>query len=179
MQIYYQSDHFYLRELNTSDAQGIFDLDTDPKVMTYLGGVTMTSIKKAETVLKDIMWQYQEFGTGRLAIIDKASEEFIGWTGIKRERGLRDFPYYDLGYRLKSKFWGKGIATETALFSLEHGFTTLKLQEICAATDMAHKASQRVLLKVGLEPSGTFFYEGEDHNWYVITKEKWERKKYN
>jgi ribosomal-protein-alanine N-acetyltransferase len=156
-----------------SDAQGIFDLDTDPEVMKFLGGVTMTSMEKAQEVVDNIIWQYEEFGTGRLAIIDKNTEEFIGWTGIKRERQLRDFIYYDLGYRLKSKYWGQGIATETANFSLKYGFQTLKLDKICGATSKTHTASQKVLLKSGLQFAGTFNYENEECNWYEIQKDHW------
>ena len=175
MTIHYQSERLYVRDLLPEDAQGIYELDTDPRVMKFLGGVTMTSIEKAKKIVENIIWQYEEFGMGRLAIIDKTNEEFIGWTGIKRERNVRDFIYYDLGYRIKHKYWGKGIATETAKFSLEHGFNTLKLDEICGAADLEHIASQKVLMKVGLELKGTFFYEDEECKWFVINRNRWER----
>ena len=174
MKIHYQSKHFLVRDLIPSDAQGIFELDTDPKVMKYLGGVTMSSFEEAQQLLENIIWQYEEFGTGRLAIIDKSSGEFIGWTGIKRERKVRDFIYYDLGYRLKKKFWGKGIATEAARFSLEHGFMTLGLQEINAAADATHKASQKVLMKSGMQFHETFFFLGQECNWYGLNRKQWE-----
>jgi ribosomal-protein-alanine N-acetyltransferase len=174
MKIHYQSDRLYVRNLIPSDAEGIFELDTDPLVMKYLGGVTMTSLTKAREVVKNIIWQYTEFGMGRWAIIDRSTGEFIGWTGIKRERNLREFVYYDLGYRLKSKFWNQGIATETALFSIYHGFNTLGLKKIHAATHEKHKTSQKVLLKCGLQKQDSFKLDGKTHFWYGITKDEWE-----
>jgi len=173
MNIFYNSNRFLIRAFTPADAQGIFNLDTDPNVMQYLGGVKMTNMKQAEAIVEDILWQYENFGTGRLAIIDKDTEEFIGWTGIKRERRLRDFIYYDMGYRIKHKYWGKGIATETAKFSLKHGFQTLKLDNICAAASQKNRASQKVLLKSGLRFSGTFLYDNEAVNWYEIHKNYW------
>ena len=175
MNIRFETDQYVVRPFIITDAQGIFELDTDPEVMKFLGGVSMTSIEEAQKLVDDILWQYQEFGTGRLAIIDKASKEFIGWTGIKRERKLRDFVYYDVGYRLKHKFWGQGIATETAKYSLQFGFLNLGLKSISAAADKQNFASQKVLQKIGLKADGTFFYLGEEHFWYNISKEDWEQ----
>jgi|AVFP01.1.fsa_nt_gi ribosomal-protein-alanine N-acetyltransferase len=173
MKIHYQNQGFLIRNIIPSDAQGIFELDTDPEVMKYLGGVTMTSLKEAQNIVADILWQYDEFGTGRLALIDRKTNEFMGWTGIKRERRVRDFIYYDLGYRLKQKFWGKGIATEAAKFSLEYGFKALGLSEINAAADIEHTASQKVLMKSGMQLQGTFFFSGRECHWYSLTRQYW------
>ena len=52
--------------------------------------------------------QYVKNGIGRWAIIDKNTEDFIGWTGLKYEQNLRkEFNYYDLGYRLKKNIGEK------------------------------------------------------------------------
>ena len=174
MNIHFETDTVLVRDFISTDAQGIFDLDTDPDVMKFLGGVTLNELSEAQSLVDDIIWQYQEFGMGRLAIIHKATDEFVGWTGIKRERKLRDFVYYDMGYRLRKKFWGQGIATDTARLSLNYGFNELNLKEINAAADMLHFASQKVLLKSGMQPDGTFYYLGEEHNWYSIDKKRWE-----
>jgi len=174
MESLFETESLLIRKFIPDDAQGIFALDTDPDVMKFLGGVTLKELSQAQSLVDDIIWQYQEFGMGRLAIIEKSSDEFVGWTGIKRERKLRDFVYYDMGYRLRKKFWGQGIATETARLSLDYGFNKLGLQEINAAADMLHFASQKVLLKAGMQPDGTFYYLGEEHNWYRIDKKMWE-----
>jgi len=93
---------------------------------------------------------------------------------LKYEKELRkDLNYYDLGYRLKRKYWGKGIATETALESLKYGFTVLNLKEICAAADVENIASNLILQKIGLKFIENFEFDGAKCNWYKIEKTDW------
>jgi ribosomal-protein-alanine N-acetyltransferase len=111
---------------------------------------------------------------GRWAIIDKKTEDFIGWTGLKYEKALRkEFNYYDLGYRLRKKYWGHGIATETAIASLKYGFEKLNLKAIGAAAEVNHIASNKILKKIGLKFIETFDYYGVTHNWYTLSKTDW------
>ena len=115
------------------------------------------------------MKQYEEFGIGRLAIINKETKEFIGWSGIKFERELRtEFDYYDLGYRLKEIYWGHGYATEAAIGSLEYGFNELRLNEINACADVNHVVSNKILKKIGFIPDGNFTFEGSLINWFFL-----------
>ena len=128
-------------------------------------------------IIEHIRKQYDENGIGRWAIIDKSSHDFIGWTGLKYEQNIREeLNYYDLGYRLKRKYWGKGIATETATASLKYGFTTLNLKEICAAADIENIASNKILTKIGLEFLETFEFDGTTCNWYQLKKSDWEKR---
>lgn len=78
-------------------------------------------------------------------MVNKQYGEFLGWMGLKYETKVRkSFNYYDLGYRFKKKYWGQGIATETAQASLKHGFDTLGLTKICAAVEVSHIASNTI-----------------------------------
>lgn len=174
MKIYTQSKRFLLREIVEADAADMFELDSDPEVHKYLGNKPVKNIAEVEQMIQFIRAQYEENGIGRWAIIDKLTNEFIGWSGLKLEKQLRkEFHYYDIGYRLKRKYWGQGIATETAIESLRYGFEQLELEEICAAAAIEHKASNHILSKIGLTFSGTFDYEEEPHNWYILRKVDW------
>jgi ribosomal-protein-alanine N-acetyltransferase len=176
MKIHAQTKRFLLREILASDAQDMFELDSDPEVHKYLGNKPVKTIQEVEQTIQLIRAQYEENGIGRWAIIDKLTNEFIGWSGLKLEQQLRkEFHYYDIGYRLKRKYWGQGIATETAIASLKYGFEPLELEEICAAADTDNKASNHILSKIGLAFSGTFDYEGETVNWYTLKKTDWLR----
>jgi RimJ/RimL family protein N-acetyltransferase len=84
--------------------------------------------------------------------------------------------YYDLGYRLIKRYWGKGYATEAAIASLNYGFKVLDQQEIYAMTDSANKASQQVLQKAGLKRINKFEYEGTAHYWFAISREEYKSK---
>lgn len=168
-----ETDELLLRELELGDAPGMFTMDSDPIVHTYLGNHPIETLEQTEADIKMVRQQYLDHGMGRWAIIHKATGDFVGWTGLKYEQQFRPFPYYDLGYRLNPKYWGQGIATTTSFISLKYGFNTLGLSEIHAATDVAHAASNRVINKCGFVLIDTFEYEGVPVNWYRITSAQW------
>lgn len=174
MKIHIETERLIIRDLEKFDAKGIFDLDSDPEVHKYLGKNPINTIEEAQEVINFIRKQYVKNEIGRWAVIDKKTNDFIGWTGLKYEQKLRkNFSYYDLGYRIRKKYWGKGIATETAIESLKYGFTKLNLSEICAAADVNNIASNKVLRKIGLKFIETFDFDGASHNWYKINKLEW------
>jgi len=160
-----------MRKIDKNDVQDFYELDSDPDVHIYLGNSPVKTLEESEKMIDHVLFQYKEYGLGRLAIIDKKSNEFIGWSGLKYETGIREFKYYDLGYRLKKKYWGKGVATETAIASLQYGFNELNLNEICAAAVVGNLASNRVLQKMGMTQGETFHFHGEKCNWYSLSKE--------
>lgn len=178
MKIHIETERLIIRDLEAFDAKGIFELDSDPKVHEFLGKNPIKTIKEAEGVINGIRQHYVENGIGRWAIVDKKTNDFIGWTGLKYEQNLRkNFSYYDLGFRLRSKYWGKGIATEAAIACLNYGFDTLNLNEICAAVNIDNLASNKILQKIGLRFIETFEYKGISCNWYKIKKMEWEAQK--
>ena len=174
MNVKLETQRLILRPITKDDAQNFFEMDSNPKVHIFLGNNPVTSIEQSKLKIEGVLQQYKDYGVGRLAMIKKDTGAFVGWSGLKFERELRkDFDYYDLGYRLKEEFWGHGYATEAAMASLQFGFKDLKLKEFCAAAHTDHIASNTILKKIGLLPSGTFVYEGDLCNWYKLNNTKW------
>ncbi len=171
MKVFVETERLILREIIIEDVPDFFELDSDPEVHRYLGNKPVTTIEQSEKAVNGILNQYRENGVGRWAIVDKNTNEFLGWSGLKYEQVLRkEFNYYDLGYRLKKKHWGKGIATEAAIASLDYGFKNMALEEICAAADVDNGASNAILKKLGMAFTETFVFEGTECNWYVLRK---------
>jgi [ribosomal protein S5]-alanine N-acetyltransferase len=174
MQIFIETEQFILREILETDAQGIYALDSDPEVHKYLGNNPITSMDAAHATIQHVRKQYEENGIGRWAIIDKDSNEFMGWAGLKYEQYIRtNFHYYDIGYRLLRKYWGKGIGFEAAKVSLEYGFNQLNYNEIFAAAHVDNAASNKILTNIGLKFIETFEYGGAITNWYGLTKSEY------
>lgn len=147
-------------------------MDADPVVHQYLGNKPVKDKKQVEEVIKFIRQQYVDNGIGRWAVIEKSTNDFIGWAGLKlvKETINNHTNYYDLGYRLIRKHWGNGFATESAITSLTYGFDKLSINEIFAAAHLENNASNRILKKVGFQFLGTFTYDEAIHNWYKIDK---------
>ena len=79
------SERFLLRPFELSDANDLFELDSDPLVHQFLGNKLQTEVQQAKDVIEKVQKQYKDFGIGRYAVIDKQTGEFVGWCGLKYE----------------------------------------------------------------------------------------------
>jgi RimJ/RimL family protein N-acetyltransferase len=176
-----ETERLLLREILPSDIDAMFELDSDPEVHRYLGNKPVTNKEHIVEVINFIRQQYIDNGIGRWAIIDKKTNDFIGWSGLKFVTDLtnNNKNYYDLGYRLIKKYWGQGIATETAIASLGYAFDKLNANEVYAMADCENESSNKILRKVGLNYIEKFDLDGIEHNWYKIDRNEYENKKPN
>ena len=176
-----ETERLILREILLTDIDGMFELDSDPDVHKYLGNQPVTDKEQLVNVINFIRQQYIDNGIGRWAIINKKTNDFIGWTGLKFVTDLTNNHknYYDLGYRLIKKYWGKGIATETAIATLKYAFEQLQAEEVYAMADCNNEGSNKILEKVGLNFIEKFDLEGIEHNWYKIERKEYENKNPN
>jgi len=174
MKIFIETDRLILREILPSDDEGLFEMDSDPEVHKYLEPPIET-IEQARGIIAAIRMQYVERGIGRWAIVEKGSDTFIGWTGLKLVTAPKNnhVNYYDLGYRLQRKYWGKGFATEAALPCVEYAFTKLPVEILYGDADMNNIGSRNVLEKSGLRFVETFDHEGYLCGWYKLEKDRW------
>lgn len=178
MKTFIETERLVLREIVPGDVDGLFALDSDPEVHRYLGNKPLQNKEQAMAVIDFIRQQYHDNGIGRWAVIHKPDNGFAGWAGLKwiTEPLNNQVHFYDMGYRLLRKYWGRGIATECARVSLDYGFDVLKTQDIYAAAHVGNAASNHVLKKTGLHFIETFQYDGSEHNWYHISRSEWRGK---
>jgi [ribosomal protein S5]-alanine N-acetyltransferase len=172
MEIFVETERLILREILPSDEQGMFELDSDPEVHTYLGNNPVKILQESREMIIMIRQQYIDHGIGRWAVIEKKTNNFIGWAGFKLVKeeinGHSDF--YDLGYRFIKKYWGKGFATEAAKACIDYGFKKMNLSEIYARTMVDNLNSRKVLEKAELTFVEKFDLNGLPHIWYKITR---------
>ena len=169
-----ETERLILRNILPTDVDGMFELDSDPEVHKYLGNKPFKSKSQSEEIINSIIAQYQEFGIGRWALVHKQTHEFMGWSGLKLNtvtlNGCSNF--FDVGYRIIPRFWGKGYATESSIAALDYGFNVLKLDTIYGITEKGNEASHRVLLKIGLHYIEDFYDDKSKLTlqWYNISK---------
>jgi ribosomal-protein-alanine N-acetyltransferase len=180
MKFYLETERLILREFQESDLEGMFELDSNPEVHKYLGNNPITTHKQAEDSIAFIQEQYKERGIGRFACIEKASGDFIGWSGLKLNQGeketLNGFTnFIDIGYRLIPRFWSKGYASESAFACLDFGFKKMNYDIIYGAADVENIGSNKILQKIGLHFVNEFDYKGVNVNWYELKKSDYER----
>ena len=83
MKIFAETKHLLLREIVIEDTGDMFRLDSDPRVHKYLGNNPIKCMGKAKAYIDYIRMQYETYGIGRWAAIEKSSGNWIGWTGLK------------------------------------------------------------------------------------------------
>lgn len=179
MKFLIETDRLILREIIQEDAQDMFLMDSNPHVHRYLGQNPVSHIDQIHKVILMVQKQYEDNGIGRFAIIEKKTNQFIGWTGLKlvREMINNKTNYYDLGYRLKEAYWGRGIATESAIASLDYGFNIMGLEEIYSMCEVGNISSANVIEKCGFNYIETINYDGNQHYWFRLTKADWHDRK--
>lgn len=156
----------YLRQLTIDDTTHFYNLNSDPEVIQYTGDKTFESIEVARQFLQNYN-PYQEYGYGRWAVIQKETNAFLGWCGLKYSHELNEV---DLGFRFHKKYWNQGYATETAKACLEYGFNQLHLTKIVGRAMEANAASVKVLEKIGMTFVMKCKFELHDGVLYQKTK---------
>lgn len=175
MKTYIETDRILLREIELEDAPAMYEMDSDPEVHIFLGKSPIQHIEEAIANIQFIRQQYIDYGIGRWAIVDKETKEFAGWGGLKFRTDLVNghSNYYDIGYRLLRRFWGQGLATESAKATLKYAFGTLKLDAVYAMAHVENLGSRNALLKSGLKITAQIENEGIPCDWFEIKKEEW------
>lgn len=141
-----ESSRLYLRELDVTDATEFFKLNEDPDVLRYTGDEPFESLEAATHFLENYS-EYEQNGFGRWTVIEKTSNSFIGWCGLKSHNSK----WVDLGFRFHKREWGKGYGTESARAAVKAGFRQFQLEEIVGRAALANIASIRFLEKIGMK----------------------------
>ncbi|MGI4871312.1 MAG: GNAT family N-acetyltransferase [Janthinobacterium lividum] len=167
----FATERLLLRPLQADDAPGMLELDRDPAVHRYLGGIggpMAASLADSQATIRFIEAQYAAVGIGRWAVLLRATGEFMGWAGLKLVAGPINghHDFYDLGYRFIPRYWRQGYGYEAAGAWLARGFGELALPRVCAYADVRNTGSCRILEKVGLQPGNTFEEGGTECRWF-------------
>lgn len=143
------------RAFTLDDAEAFFALNSNPDIMRFTGEPMLSSVDEARTAIASYP-DFDERGYGRWASVLKETQTIIGFCGLKY---LADLDAVDVGYRFLPQYWGRGLATEACIASLDFGFNTLRLEEIIGLVLPENAASIRVLEKAGMQPNGELFLD--------------------
>ena len=135
-----------LRPLSLDDADALHQVLDDQAVWQYFPLPEIPSLIRTQTYIQGQLHHWAEYSLGHWALEDK-NQILMGWGGLQF---LPETNETEVAYCLGKPFWGQGYATEAARESLAYGFHTLHLKEIIGLTHVENKASQNVLLKIGL-----------------------------
>lgn len=161
-----ETERTYLRHLTTDDAENFYNLNLNHEVLKFTGDEPFKNIEDAENFLSNYD-QHKKYGVGRLAVIEKITDKFIGWCGLKYSP---EDDEYDIGFRFFQDYWNKGFATETALKCVQYRFSDLNIENIVGRAMKENTASIKVLEKIGMKFKKTFDFDGKEGVIYELIR---------
>ena len=132
-------------------------MNSDADVMRYF---PQTGTKEeTAAMLKRINAHFDTHGFGLFAVENKATGNFIGFTGLAVPTFESFFtPCVEIGWRYQKEAWGNGFAGEAAKACLHYGFHTLKVDLIVSFTSAINKPSEKVMQRIGMTRAGYFYH---------------------
>lgn len=149
-----ETERFVLRAITLDDANDMFRIMSDPRVMRYFGSDPMTSIDQAIDRAQGIQSAFIEQSGVRWAITGREDGQLIGTCGFWRL--IKEHFRAEIGYELAPARWGQGVMTEAVGAMLDFGFAHMGLHSVEAQIDPANIGSRRVLEKLGFVQEGYF-----------------------
>lgn len=149
--VWLETARLALRRMTADDLDWLAALYRDPNVTRHLGGPK--TLAQVEDMLRHRVLDYYEAhpGLGIWMTIERATTEPVGFHLLNNIQGES---IVQVGFALAQPAWGRGFATEMASALLGYGFADLGLDRIAGMANLGNLASQRVLLKIGLERRG-------------------------
>jgi RimJ/RimL family protein N-acetyltransferase len=146
----FKSDRLGFRNWLESDIELMTQINSDEKVMEFFPGIAT----KDQTIefIEKMQKQNTEQGFCYFAVDKLEDNGFIGFIGLSEKSFEAEFtPCIDIGWRLSSKEWNKGYATEGAKRCLEYADEVLKLEKIVSIAPKINLKSEQVMKKIGME----------------------------
>ena len=144
-----------LRRWREGDRAPFHALNSDESVMATIG--PPMSRGESDGFMNRIEQHFDQYGYG-LWCMDLDGDP-IGFTGLFHP-WFRDG--VEIGWRVRSAFWGRGFAPEAAREVLRFGFEDAGFDEIISFTAVSNVNSRRVMDKIGLgrDPDADFDHPG-------------------
>lgn len=135
-------------------------MDQNTQFMAQLGGVRDAGGTREYLARNLAHWA--EYGFGVWMLRDRQNGAVIG-RAVLRHLDVDGVDEVETGYGFMPEQWGKGLATEMALACVQQGRELLGLASVVGITVPRNVASQRVMLKAGLQYERGIVHAGVPH----------------
>ena len=144
-----ETERLRLRHFHIGDGAAMDRVFGDPEVLRY--GRGPQTPEWVRNWLRGCLENYhQKWGFGLWAVIERQTEQTIGYCGLSHFDDIAGQPEIEIGYRLARESWGRGYATEAARAVRDYAFHTLNISRLISIIDPRNTASVKVAEKTGL-----------------------------
>ncbi|MBU2577101.1 MAG: GNAT family N-acetyltransferase [Nanoarchaeota archaeon] len=144
---------FILRHIRLSDVQAFFECYRGKNIKEFLLKIPKNLVEAKKELKKRVA----DLGKGKpfgetFAI--EVNGEFAGYVDLSHLNLENSKHKCEIGYALRPRFKGKGLASKATKLLTEYAFKKYKLKRISAMGRAKNKASARVLEKAGYKLEG-------------------------
>lgn len=163
-----ETERLLIRPFAPQDEEAFVGFFMDPDFMLWSLDGALSPVAAREKFC-GLVALYERHGFSKLAIVEKASAQLIGYCGFGLEP-VEGEPSPELGYRLTRSARGSGFATEAARAVVADAFARLKMPFVLAMVMEENTPSRRVLEKLGLTYRRNVLLHGRDVLLYRLER---------
>lgn len=159
------TERLFMRPVNESDFIEYVELLSDAAVMKFIGAEA-GEIPRFQDIVRlheNAVKRWETHGFGRWSVFDRATGEFVGFSGFRSEKGEPE-----LICAMHEKFWGRGLAIEAATACIDYGFESLGITSVKAITRPNNNRARRLLEKMNAKFLGCINFYGIEGATYLI-----------
>lgn len=162
-----------LRPFSSEDVEDFHrNVMADEEVMWFLLGVKSFEETQAFLKSRDRIPQEAKPGLWAITLKDDSADEVVGYSGFLAQE-LEGQPVEEIGYRLASRLWGQGIATEAASAARDWFFEHTKLEAFVGFILPENTASSAVAERIGMRYWKDAVVKSFGVRVYRMTGEEW------
>jgi ribosomal-protein-alanine N-acetyltransferase len=159
------TERLTLRKLKEADADDIFALRSDEKVLQHTGIPKPATVDDAAAYIQKILNLEHNSEAVQWGITLNSDNKIIGticfWNVVKENH------HAEIGYILRSDFHNKGIMQEAMEPVIDYGFDTMKLHTIEAQISPENTASIKLVERSGFVQTDYFKEKYEKDGQFV------------
>lgn len=158
-----ETERLILTEFLKSDAEELFKIRSDDRVLKYLDRDPHKSVEESELMIEKMIYTYNSKAGINWIIRKKDTLNVIGYIGYWRL--IRENLRAEIGYAMKPEYWGNGYMKESLTKVIEFGFKDFCLHSIEANVNPNNLSSIKLLENFGFKREAYFkedyFYNGK------------------
>jgi RimJ/RimL family protein N-acetyltransferase len=182
-----ETERLRLRSWIDSDRDLFREINSDPKVMEFFP--FRRTYEEADAFLARLNDAITETGLGFYALELKETQEPMGFCGLSLANMPDIFPVetVEVGWRLATRFWGNGYATEAARALLDFAFGEKHLDAVVSFAVGENRRSTAVMKRLGLHRITGMDFDHprvpdthphlKPHVVYAVTRDEWQRQR--
>lgn len=156
-----RTERLRMRRWRPGDRKPFAAMNADERVMEHFPAPLSASESDRMLELIESGFDARGYGLWAVELLDDGA--LCGFVGLNPAPSVMPFsPAVEVGWRLVTRFWGMGIATEAARAAVRFGFEEIGLEEIVSFAVASNRRSRAVMERLGMsrDPGEDFDHPG-------------------